>query len=245
MKRSLARRIFRAVNKSWNGKKRQFDRRGDVAALLMFEPDVFSEAPAWSPGEDFIPCTNFGSWYRDNGDTYTAVVIDVGPKDEQVVDGEWSGPEVWTVTAPKEDWVSFGSLWDKPRRISWMRKVKSADVQRERYQGHPAQQVSEYWEEFRERYGFVPQKVRDGHNPLGGERQWLLLEAKPDWADLTGEPDEVDLLNAVHTLVQMFPAKVRIFAYDRAKREVPNPIGSESAMLSSVIRCLNDLTSAR
>lgn len=226
MRRSLTRHVFRKVNESWNTK--QDDIRGDVAALLIFKDDAFADAPTWNPGADFTPCAG-GAWYRDNGDTYTAVVVSVGPKERPGRDGgEWIDPEVWTVTAPKDEWIDFGSLWDKPHRISWMLDVESAVIQRDLYEGHPAQQVVNYWVDFRERHGWLPVTGPNG-------KDCLLLEAEPGWVD---EPTELDLVDTVVKLTKSFPAKVHVYGYDRSKRTIPNPVGRPTAKLSWVMEQL-------
>lgn len=235
MRRSLTRHVLRAVDQSWNTKRD--DWRGDVAALLIFEDNAFTDAPTWNPGPDFTPCAG-GAWYRDNGDTYTAVVVGVGPKQRPGRDGgEWIDPEVWTVTAPKDEWIDFGSLWDKPHRISWMLDVESAVIQRDLYEGHPAQRVESYWDMFRKQYGFEPWSNRDGQGPLG-DKQWLLLKAEPGWQY---EPSELDLVDTVNTLVKLFPAKVRVYGYDRNKNEIPTPVGHVTASLSTVMHRLDVL----
>jgi hypothetical protein len=221
MKRSLRRRIERAVNKTWTTDTTAY-RAGMVGALLLFPDDAFADAPTWHPGPGFENCTGH-SWLRSNGDgTATAVVAGVGPKELPAYDGGvWTEEEVWTVTADEERLLEVSSLWDKPHRISWMLDEEGAQIHREPYATHPVAAVESYWERFEQTWGFAPFTLECGRNPLGEGRRWLLLTAEPGFDNI---PDEVDLLNVTGALADIFGAKVRVYSYDRARRRVNGPI---------------------
>lgn len=221
MKRSLRRHIWSAVNETW-GKNPSYN-AGTTGVLLTFGPDAFADAPVWSPGADFELCTDW-SWLRSNGDgTATAVVAGVGPKERPALDGgEWTEPEVWTVTADEETLRDTSSLWDKPHRISWMLDVEGAQVHREPYDGHPAAAVHRFWEEFEQTWGFRPrQRGFYGDYPLGRDKSWLMLSCVPGVAHL---PNEVDLLRASLFLARKFNAKARVYSWNPGRQQLNGPL---------------------
>ncbi|MFF8786923.1 hypothetical protein [Streptomyces sp. NPDC015125] len=245
MQRSLARKIDRAVNKTWSADPNSW-RAGMVGALLIFPDGAFADAPTWHPGPGFEPCTGY-SWLRSNGDgTATAVVGGVGPKERPAFDGGvWTEAEVWTVTADEELLLEVSSLWDKPHRITWMLDEEGAEIHREPYANHPLAAVDAYWDRFERTWGFSPFTLEDGSNPLGDGRRWLLLTAEPGWGNI---PDEVDLLRVSSALADIFGAKVRVYSYNRARRDVNGPIRRQGvhgplAMkpIISALKCLGRL----
>jgi hypothetical protein len=85
------------------------------------------------------------SWSSRQDDRRGGIAVLLGlPRDAKDMpaldDGEWTGEEVWTVTAPTEV-MNAGDLYDKPHRITWMAREPAAEVHREPYAGHPAQAV--------------------------------------------------------------------------------------------------------
>ncbi|MCZ0984335.1 hypothetical protein O1L60_47120 [Streptomyces diastatochromogenes] len=159
MKRSLRRRIERTINQSWMTTDR--DDRGTVGVALIFPPDAFADAPTWTPGPDFRALNNEGAtntaFVRDNGDgTETVVVGGIGPAQRPGMDGgPWTEEEVWTVTAPVDDFDGCG-LGNNTQGITWMLDRPRAVIHRERYATHPLATVEAYWENFKEVWGSCP-----------------------------------------------------------------------------------------
>lgn len=159
MKRSLRRRIERTINLSWTGADR--GDRGTVGVALIFPHDAFADAPTWTPGPGFRALNNEGvtntAFVCDNGDgTETVVVGGIGPAERPALDGgPWTEEEVWTVTAPVDDFDGCG-LGNNTQGITWMLDRPRAVIHRERYATHPLAAVDAYWENFKDAWGFLP-----------------------------------------------------------------------------------------
>ncbi|MGW7196151.1 hypothetical protein [Streptomyces chryseus] len=243
MKRSLRRRIERKIRQSWTATA-PYD-LGTVGVALTFPDDAFADAPIWTPGPGFRALNNEGvtntAFERDNGDgTLTVAVGGIGPAERPGRDGgPWTEEEVWTVTAPIDDFDGCG-LGNNTQGITWMRERPRAVICRESYATHPLAAVETYWEAFRDAWGFVPGgELREyGGWPFGKGRGWAYLVCRPAWAR-EGE-DEVALLEAVTTIARHFRANVRVYPYDLQKRAVAGPLGSSrwEADLSGVTRRL-------
>ncbi|MEY9842478.1 hypothetical protein [Streptacidiphilus sp. EB103A] len=220
MKRSLRRNIERAVNETYGT---GVHRAGMAGVLLLFPKDAFADMPtAWHPGEAFENVLAY-TWLRDNGDgTATAVVAGVWPKERPALDGgEWTEPEVWTVTADRQVLEDTSSLGDKPQRITWMLDVPGAHIVREPYATHPVAAVEAYWERFEKDWGFVPNELEYGKNPLGPGRRWLMLTSEPGFANI---PNEDELLRIATILIRRFNAEARVYSYNIARREMNGPL---------------------
>ncbi|MFS0691704.1 hypothetical protein [Streptomyces nitrosporeus] len=243
MKRSLRRRIERTINQSWKTTDRSD--RGTVGVALIFPPNAFADAPTWTPGPGFRALNNEGAtntaFVRDNGDgTETVVVGGIGPAQRPGMDGgPWTEEEVWTVTAPVDDFDGCG-LGNNTQGITWMLDRPRAVIHRERYATHPLATVEAYWENFKEVWGFLPSgELRwYGGWPFGEGREWAYLVCRPVWA--SEEENEVALLEDVVTLARLFSAEVRVYPYDLQKREIAGPLGSSrwESYLSDVTRRL-------
>ncbi len=228
MKRSLRRKIEAAINETWNPCRA--DSRGQVTVVISFPDSAFPDAPHWSPGPGFeITAGASGdAWLRDNLDgTSTAVVAGVGPKERPAADGgPWTEPEVWTATAPTGcTFMDSGAMWDKPHRITWLLDEPEAVIHREPYAGHPAAEMHAYWEEFEQRWGFVPRRMDRGRFPFADHRRFVVLHAVPGWDNL---PNEVELLKATLVLVRTFGGTPRVYGYDPQRRTTRDPIGTAS-----------------
>ncbi|MFI5749031.1 hypothetical protein ACIBBE_24565 [Streptomyces sp. NPDC051644] len=229
MQRSLRRQIERAINLSWTAKNR-FD-RGTIGVALLFPHDAFADAPTWTPGPGFQALNNDGvtnsAFVRDNGDgTQTVVVGGIGPAQRPGRDGGvWTEEEVWTVTAPIDDFDGCG-LGNNAQGITWMLDQPCAVIHREPYTTHPLAAVETYWENFEDSWGFQPRGERRyyGGWPFGEGREWAYLICRTELAH--DEGDEVALLDAVVKLADLFGAEVRIYPYNLQKREITGPLGN-------------------
>lgn len=244
MKRSLRRKIEKAINKTWN--PRRTNRRGEVSVVVSFPESAFPAAPNWSPGPGFQATAGAGgdyAWLRVNGNgTATAVVAGVGPKERPAADGgAWTEPEVWTVTAEHDTLLETSSLSDKPHRITWMLDVPGAQIHREPYAGHPVARMEAYWAEFEQRWGFIPGRMHRGRHPFADRRRFVVLHAVPGYDNL---PNEIELLDATMFLARTFGGRPRVYAYDPARRRTRGPLGSAMIDLSleDIVR-RNGLTS--
>lgn len=201
MKRSLVRHLVRAV-----GQTRREDHpfAHGVHAHVTFPNSAFADAPApWHPGEGFVEQMG-GSWLRANTDgTFTGVVCGVGPKEMPAHDGGlWTAEEVWTMTSPYAD--HFAYLDDKPHRITWHVDHPRVAVVREPYDGHPYAAYEEYWQGFKDRYGFIPHR-RPAKQ--GGGYYTDLICAPETWDDWF---DASDVRAAVLWLAGELGARARI-----------------------------------
>jgi hypothetical protein len=227
MKRSLRRKIEKAINETWN--PRRTNCRGEVTVVVSFPETAFPDAPHWSPGPGFETTAGAGgdyAWLRHNPDgTSTAVVTCIGPKELPAADGgEWTEPEVWTTTAPTDcAFFQSGALWDKPHRITWLLNEPDAVIHREPYAGHPAAEMDAYWEAFEKRWGFIPGRMDRGRHPFADHRRFVVLHAVPGWDNL---PNEAELLRATMLLVRTFGGRPRVYGYDPERRETRGPLGA-------------------
>jgi hypothetical protein len=242
MKRSLRRRIERAINLSWTATDRSD--RGTVGVALIFPNDAFADAPTWTPGPGFRALNNEGvantAFVCDNGDgTQTVVVPGLIAEGPAMDGGPWTEDEVWTVTAPVEDFDGCG-LGNSAHGITMMRDRPRAIIHREQYATHPLAAVDEYWENFKRTWGFVPTGERRcyGGWPFGEGREWAYLVCRPDFA--RKNENEVALLESVVTLARFFGAEVRVYPYNLQKREIAGPLGcfSWETYISDVARRL-------
>jgi hypothetical protein len=205
VKRSLRRKIERAVNETWNPRREH--PRGEVTVVVSFPETAFPDAPQWHPGPGFETTAGSGAeyaWLRDNGDgTLTVVVAGVGPKERPAADGgPWTEPEVWTATAPVDcSFMDSAAMWDKPHRITWLLDEPEAVIRREPYAGHPAAAMHDYWEAFRQKWGFVPGRMNRGRYPFADRRRFVVLHAVPGHWRL---PNEAELLKATMLLGSVF-----------------------------------------
>ncbi|MFF3734057.1 hypothetical protein ACFYXM_28065 [Streptomyces sp. NPDC002476] len=228
MQRSLRRQIERAINQSWTTKHR-FD-RGTIGVALLFPHDAFADVPTWAPGPGFHALNNDGvansAFVRDNGDgTQTVVVGGIGPAQRPGRDGGvWTEEEVWTVTAPIDDFDGCG-LGNSTQGITWMLDEPRAVIHREPYATHPLAAVETYWENFEDTWGFQPcgELRYYGGWPFGEGREWAYLICHTDMAH--DEGDEVALLDSVVKVADRFGAKVRVYPYNLQKREITGPLG--------------------
>ena len=239
MKRSLRRKIEKAINETWNPRRDNW--RGEASVVVSFPDTAFPDAPEWSPGPGFETTAGAGgdyAWLRDNPDgTSTAVVTGVGPKQLPAADGgEWTEPEVWTATAPTDcAFFQSGDLWDKPHRITRLLDHSHAQIRREPYTRHPAARMDAYWEAFEKRWGFIPSRMSQGRHPFADHRRFVVLHAVPGWDNL---PNEIELLRATMLLVRTFDGRHRVYAYDPERRETRDPVGAASTdpSLAHIVR---------
>ncbi|MFJ9382030.1 hypothetical protein [Streptomyces sp. NPDC101455] len=158
MKRSLYRHIEHAINQSWTSRFRHD--RGTVGLALVFPKSAFADAPTWTPGPGFRGLNHEGvtttAFVRDNGDgTQTVVVPGICAEGPSMDGGPWTEDEVWTVTAPVDDFDSCG-LGNSVHGITWMRYKPRAVIHRELYATHPLAAVDAYWDDFERMWGFWP-----------------------------------------------------------------------------------------
>jgi hypothetical protein len=183
---------------------------------VLFQPDAFADAPIWSPGEGFVPAIDNYSWYRrDDDGLVTAVVTEVfaGPPsgDEEVTTETWA-----VVLDTKNDGGEslFYELWNKPRRVRYLLDYPDSGYGRSRIvsrkpltKDHFSNRVSEYWEVFQSKNGFVPNwAFWKGVMP----RPWITF----DWSDSGHYYSLEDLdriLDAVAILEARWPIKVRVY----------------------------------
>jgi hypothetical protein len=227
VKRSLRRHIESAVNRTWTTGHR-FD-RGTVGVALLFPRDAFAGAPTWTPGPGFHALNNDGptntTFLRDNGDgTQTVVVPGLHAEGASKDGGPWTEDEVWTVTAPVDDFDGCG-LGNAAHGITAMRQVPGAVVVREDYATHPLAAVDAYWREFERAWGFVPSgEHRDQGWPFGQDRAWAYFICRPDTA--WDSDNEAALLEVTVKIARHFGAKARVYPYSLAAREVTGPLGN-------------------
>ncbi|MEV8336486.1 hypothetical protein [Streptomyces niveus] len=239
MKRSLRRRIERRINQSWTTGFR-YD-RGTLGLVLIFPEEAFAEAPRWTPGPGFRALNNDGitntAFIRDNGDgTQTVVVPDIQAEGPATDGGPLPDTEVWTVTAPVDDFDGTG-LGNSVHGITFMRHVPNAVIKRERYTTHPLAAVEAYWHEFERTWGFLPSGEHRGEGwPFGQGREWAYFICRPQGA--RPERDEVALLNAALRIARHFGAKVRVYPYNLQARTITGPLDSWDTDLSTVTRRL-------
>ncbi|MFI5749035.1 hypothetical protein ACIBBE_24585 [Streptomyces sp. NPDC051644] len=229
MKRSLRSHIESNINKTWSKKGRY--NNGIVGLALLFPVDAFADAPTWTPGPDFralngaSPCNT--AFVRDNGDgTQTVVVAGLTAQLPSMTGGTWTEDEVWTVTAPVDDFDGCG-LGSSAYGITAMWHVPGAVIERELYATHPAAAVDAYWEEFQKTYGFLPEGEHRGAGgwPFGKGQAWTYLICYPDGR--AGE-DEVTLLETAVALARKFDAKARVYPYNLHRKELEGPFGDDS-----------------
>ncbi|MFJ2110603.1 hypothetical protein ACIOEX_01520 [Streptomyces sp. NPDC087850] len=217
MKRSLRRHIKRAINQTR-------PTHGNVTTVIVFPADAFADAPEWNPGPGFKATIDEYALRRDNQDgTVTAIVSAAGPKELPAHHGgQWTEPEVWTVTAPASNCIMRSYVFeDKPNSITWLADDPDAVIHREPYHGHPAAAVHAYWEAFETGSGFWPQLLVDGRQPYGAGRRWVALTFEPRWAGRPGEPTVGDLLEAVVSICRRYGAKVRVYPWRPGARNGP------------------------
>ncbi|MFF7250499.1 hypothetical protein ACFZBU_42290 [Embleya sp. NPDC008237] len=219
MKRSLDRHLIRAI-----GQTRRDDHpfTHGIHARVTFPDKTFADAPApWHPGPGFDEQTN-GSWLRDNGDgTLTGVVCGIGPKEMPSHDGgPWTKEEVWTMTSPNPD--HFAYLDDKPHRLTWHVGNPDVTVVREPYPGHPFALHALYWDTFKDRYGFTPQRCPADH---GGNYHTDLICAPETWNE---RHDASDIRTAVLWLSRELDARARITGLVHNRRLRPTPYGEDN-----------------
>lgn len=227
MKRSLRRHIECAINRTWTTGHR-FD-RGTVGVALLFPRDAFVDSPTWTPGPGFRALNNDGpansSFLRDNGDgTQTVVVPGLLAEGTSKDGGPWTEEEVWTVTAPIDDFDICG-LGNAAHGITAMLRVPSAAITREEYATHPLAAVDAYWEEFERTWGFLPCGEHQGQGwPFGQDRAWAYFICHPENA--WESDDETALLEVTVRIARHFGAKVKVYPYNLAARTLTGPLGN-------------------
>ncbi|MFF9436329.1 hypothetical protein ACF1BP_21605 [Streptomyces sp. NPDC014735] len=185
-------------------------RGGSVAVAVVCPAEAFADAPHWSPGADFTAVGGENPesrcWERHNADgTVTVVAAGVGPV-----------PEVWTVTADPEDFDGCG-LGNSMHGITWMRDVPGAVIDREPYAGHPAEDVSRYWNAFRQEWGVSPRGEEQAGAGwmFGSGKVWFYLDAHVE--------DTGALLQLVLDLCESFGATAQVHPYNPATKTYDGP----------------------
>ncbi len=249
-KRAFRRRLVNAVSQSWNAVG-DMD-RGSFGVALLFPDGAFADAPTWTPGPGFRALNNErpnnDAFVRDNGDgTQTVVVAGVRAEGPGLDGGPWVDDEVWTVTAPVDDFDGCG-LGNNPMGITFMRSRPGAVIEREPYEGHPLTVIDAYWTAFEQRWGFIP--VGQIHAQGGAYGNVWPFAEKQLWAYFIHTPLFVrdgergaDLIRTVTTLVDRFGAQTRVYAYDSAQRTINGPLGQTwyRADLGKVTRRLHEM----
>ncbi|MFJ4741267.1 hypothetical protein [Streptomyces sp. NPDC088775] len=229
MRRSLRRQIERRINQTWAAQNCM--ERGTVGVALIFPKDAFADAPAWTPGPGFRALSNESisnsAFIRDNGDgTETVVVGGIGPAQRPGRDGGvWTEEEVWTVTAPTEAY-EYSGIGNNTQGITSMLDQPEAVIHREPYEGHPLETLENYWENFANAWGFMPEgELRyEGGWPFGVGREWAYLVCHTN--STHDEGNQVVLLDSVVKLADLFSAEVRVYPYNLQKREITGPLGN-------------------
>ncbi|MFE3631553.1 hypothetical protein [Streptomyces goshikiensis] len=249
-KRAFRRHLDKAILQSWDAAG---DRdRGSVGVALLFPEDAFADAPTWTPGPGFRALNNESpnndAFVRDNGDgTQTVVVAGVRAEGPGRDGGPWTEDEVWTVTAPVDDFDGCG-LGNNPMGITFMRSRPNAVIEREPYEGHPLAAIYAYWDAFKERWGFYPvgQIHAQGNQygnvwPFADNQLWIYFVHTPLFERL--DASESDLIRTVSTLADRFGAQTRMYAYDPAQRNINGPLGQTwyRADLGTVTRRLHEM----
>ncbi|MEV8544554.1 hypothetical protein [Streptomyces sp. NPDC051572] len=164
------------------------------------------------------------AFVRDNGDgTQTVVVPGIRAEGPSMDGGPWTEDEVWTVTAPVEDFDGCG-LGNSVHGITWMRYKPRAVIHRERYATHPLAAVDAYWDDFERMWGFWPSgNFRMEGWPFGEGREWVNFVCRPEgaWAPM----DERALLKVAATFARRFGTEARIYPYDLQNRKITGPLG--------------------
>lgn len=207
MMRSLSNRVFRAIE-STDFKAALGSYAGAVGVAVLFPVDGFSDAPKWTPGHGFAgggsgdsPARR--SWLRNNEDgTVTGVAAGItAPNGRR---------EVWTVTATEDQWDGHW-MSNGIHDIIGIEQIPGVTVHREPYRGHPAQAMEEYWDEFVETWGFIPEGQLGGKWPFAEGQYWVSLECFPRVPQLGTVWDVID---ATLALTRRFGGEARVYPFD-------------------------------